>query len=188
MRGSDRLQRAGRDARQRAALGGACGVLVTAVSMLVATTLLPGILAALGHRVDAGRLRVIRQPSRAGFGWRGWADLVTRHPGRVLLLSGLPVCLLAWQGFRLNATQPGGDWLPKEMESAIALRSLGAMGRSAVVQTIRVTLEFPHGVSPVDVSGWAATTRLARSLVADSAVERVRSLPGLLAPMGSLLP
>jgi putative drug exporter of the RND superfamily len=164
------------------------GVLVTGVSMLVATTLLPGILAALGHRVDAGRLRVIRDASRSGSGWRAWADFVTRHPGRVLLLSGLPVCVLAWQGLRLNATQPGGDWLPKEMESAIALRSLGAMGRSAVVQTIRLTLEFPHGVSAVDDSGWAATTRLARSLVADSAVERVRSLPGLLAPMGSLIP
>ena len=164
------------------------GLLVTGVSMLVATTLLPGILAALGHRVDAGRLRVIRGASRSGSGWRAWADFVTRHPGRVLLLSGLPVCVLAWQGLRLNATQPGGDWLPKKMESAIALRSLGAMGRSAVVQTIRLTLEFPHGVSAVDDSGWAATTRLARSLVADSAVERVRSLPGLLAPMGSLIP
>ena len=104
------------------------------------------------------------------------------------MLSGLPVCLLAWQGLRLNATQPRGDWLPKHMESAIALRSLGAMGRSAVVQTIRLTLEFPRGVSAVDDSGWAATTRLARSLVADSAVERVRSLPGLLAPMGSVIP
>ncbi len=164
------------------------GLLVTAVSMLLATTLLPGILAALGHRVDAGRLRVAKDASRSGFGWNAWANFVTRHPIRILMLSGLPVCLLAWQGLRLNATQPRGDWLPKQMESAVALRSLGAMGRSAVVQTIRLTLELPRGVSAVDDSGWAATTRLARSLVADPAVERVRSLPGLLAPMGSVIP
>ena len=163
------------------------GLLVTGVSMLVATTLLPGILAALGHRVDAGRLQFARDASRTGFAWRSWADVVTRHPIRVLLFSGLPVCLLAWQGLRLNAVQPRGDWLPKQMESAIALRSLGVLGRSAVVQTIRLTLEFPRGTSAVDDSGWAATTRLARALVADSAVERVRSLPGLLAPMGRVM-
>ena len=164
------------------------GLLVTGVSMLVATTLLPGILATLGHRVDAGRLRLPRVASQSRLGWRPWAEFVTRQPSRVLLVSGLPVCLLAWQGLRLNATQPRGDWLPKQMESAVALRSLGAMGRSAVVQTIRLTLELPSGVSAVDDSGWAATTRLARSLVADPSVERVRSLPGLLAPMGSMMP
>jgi len=163
------------------------GLLVTGVSMLVATTLLPGLLAVLGHRVDAGRVRLSRRESRSGGGWRAWAEFVTRHPGRVLLLSGLPVCVLAWQGLRLNATQPRGDWLPKEMESAVALRSLGAMGRSAVVQTIRLTLELPPNVSAVDDSGWAATTRLARSLVADTAVERVRSLPGLVAPLGGVM-
>ena len=165
------------------------GLLVTGVSMLVATTLLPGLLAILGGRVDAGRVRLVRRgpASGSGVGWQAWAEFVTRHPGRVLLLSGLPVCLLAWQGLRLNATQPRGDWLPKQMESAVALRSLEAMGRSAVVQTIRLTLELPRDVSALDDSGWSATSRLARSLVADSAVERVRSLPGLLAPLSGVV-
>lgn len=163
------------------------GLLVTGVSALVATTLLPGILAALGHRVDAGRLRRATRTSQSGSRWRAWGALVTRHPVRVLALAGLPVCLLAWPSLRLNPTQPRGDWLPREIESAIALRSLGEMGRSGVAQTIRLTLEFPPGVSAVDDSGWAATSRLARTLVADSALERVRSLPGLLAPMGRLL-
>jgi RND superfamily putative drug exporter len=40
----------------------------------------------------------------------------------------------------------------------------------------------------VDDSGWTATARLARRLVADSAVGRVRSLPGLLAPLAGTLP
>lgn len=163
------------------------GVFITGASMLVATTLLPGILAMLGNHVNAGGWRRATRASRAESRWRAWGTFVTRHPGRVLALSVLPVCLLALPGLRLQATQPSGDWLPKEMESATALRSLGAMGRSAVVQTVRLTLEFPPGTAAVDDSGWAATTRLARSLVADSAVERVRSLPGLLAPMGRLL-
>jgi RND superfamily putative drug exporter len=74
------------------------------------------------------------------------------------------------------------------MESAVALRELTSMGRGAVVQTLRLTLELPPDVSAVDDSGWTATSRLARQLVADSAVARVRSLPGLLAPFGASLP
>lgn len=162
------------------------GLLVTGISMLVATTLLPGLLATLGLRVDAGRIPLVRRAT--GSRWRIWAELVTRRPGTVLVLSGIPVGMLAWQGLRLNATQPRGDWLPKQMESAQALRSLETMGRGAVVQTIRLTLELPDGVSALDDSGWTATSRLARTLVADPAVDAVRSLPGLLAPLGSALP
>jgi RND superfamily putative drug exporter len=161
------------------------GLLVTGVSILVSTTLPPGLLALLGSRVDAGR---VKRSSRVHPRWNRWADAITRHPARVLALCGLPVCVLSWQARRLNIDLPRGDWLPREMESAIALRSLQTMGRGAVVQTIRVTLELPPGVSAVDDGGWAATMRVARWLVADSAVERVRSLPGLIAPMGSVMP
>ncbi len=163
------------------------GLFVTGVSMLVATTLLPGVLATLGNHVNAGGWQRVSRASRVGSRWRAWGVFVTRHPVRVLAFAGLPVCLLAVPSLRLHATQPRGDWLPREIESAIALRTLGEMGRSAVVETVRLTLEFPPGTSAVDDSGWAATTRLARALVADPAVERVRSLPGLVAPMGRLL-
>ena len=156
------------------------GLTVTAVSMLVATTLLPVLLAMLGRRVGVRRPPTVR--------WKNWAELVTRHPGRVLLLAGLPLTALAWQSRRLATGQPGVDWLPRHMESADALRELDSMGRGAVVQTLRLTLELPPDVSATDDRGWAATSRLARHLVGDSAVSRVRSLPGLLAPLGASLP
>jgi RND superfamily putative drug exporter len=161
------------------------GLLVTGVSVLISTTLLPGLLALLGAGVDAGRVRFL---SRVHPRWDRWANAVTRHPMRVLAVFGLPVCVLAWQARRLNIDLPRGDWLPKEVESAVALRSLDAMGRGAVVNTIRLTLELPTGVSALGDSGWKATTRVARWLVADPAVERVRSLPGLVASMGTVIP
>ena len=161
------------------------GLLVTGVSILVSTTLLPGLLAILGDRIDLGRAKFI---PRLHPKWHTWASFVTRHPVRVLVLSGLPVCALAWQARRSNIDLPRGDWLPKEMESAVALRSLEAMGRGAVIHTIRATLELPPGVLALDDDGWQATKRVARWLVADSAVARVRSLPGLVAPLGGMLP
>lgn len=162
------------------------GLIVTIVSMLLATTLLPGALAALGHRVDIGRLPLVAW--RADVDWNRWAAFVTRNPGRVLVVAGLPIALLAWQARRLDTVEPRSDWLPRQVESAVALHSLETMGRSAVVQTMRLTMELPPGTSAVDDSGWTATARLARRLVADSAVDRVRSLPGLLAPLAGTLP
>ncbi len=163
------------------------GLLVTGVSILISTTLLPGLLAELGARIDLGRVPNIPR-GRAHPRWNRWADAVTRHPLRVLAICGLPMCALAWQSRRLSIDLPRGDWLPKEMESAVAMRSLQSMGRGSVVNTIRLTLEFPPGVSALDDAGWTATTRVARWLVADSAVQRVRSLPGLVAPMGTFIP
>jgi RND superfamily putative drug exporter len=222
------------------------GLLVTAVSMLVATTLLPVVLATLGRCVDAGRVtrhpeerrnlschpeersdlschpeersdegsafrersgsaqrarhQIERSASSANKkqipryarddrpGWRWWARVVTQHPGRVLLAAGLPVCLLASQALRLRTEQPRVNWLPPELESAVALHDLERMGRGAIVQTLRLTLEFPRDASAVSDNGWTVTSRLARDLVADSAVSRVRSLPGLVAPLLGTLP
>jgi RND superfamily putative drug exporter len=185
------------------------GLLVTAVSMLVATTLLPVVLATLGSRVDAGRVTghpeersdlpchpEERSDEGSAFGigarddggWRWWARLVTKYPGRVLLAAGLPVCLLASQALRLRTEQPRVNWLPPALESAIALHDLEHMGRGAIVQTLRLTLEFPRDVSALSDDGWTVTSRLARDLVADSDVARVRSLPGLVAPLLGTLP
>jgi RND superfamily putative drug exporter len=185
------------------------GLLVTAVSMLVATTLLPVVLATLGSRVDAGRVTghpeersdlpchpEERSDEGSAFGigarddggWRWWARLVTKYPRRVLLAAGLPVCLLASQALRLRTEQPRVNWLPPALESAIALHDLEHMGRGAIVQTLRLTLEFPRDVSALSDDGWTVTSRLARDLVADSDVARVRSLPGLVAPLLGTLP
>ena len=166
------------------------GLLVVTFSMLVATTLLPGLLAWLGPRVDAGRLRARRRVSRDGGGerWARWARWVAAHPVLVLVVSGAPLTLLAWQARRLETGMPRGDWLPPAMESARGVSVLRAAGRSGVVQTVRVVLELPPGQSVLGADGWRAAWRLDRALAADPRVARVRSLPGLLPGDGSLPP
>ncbi len=155
-----------------AALG---GLLVVVVSVLLNVTLLPGVLAALGPWLDRGRLFAPR-PRPAGERWRAWARRVIAHPWRVLLVAGFPLLLLAAQAARLNPRVPRGPWLPPAMESAQALADLGSMGRSGIVESLRVILELPEDASALGREGWEATRRLSESLTRDSRVARVQSL------------
>jgi RND superfamily putative drug exporter len=156
------------------------GLLVVVFSVLVATTLLPATLAALGPRLDWGRLPFVRglRPDHAG--WRRWGLWVARHPWPVLLVAGTPVVLLALQAARLNPRVPEGDWLPAEMESAQAGANLRAMGRGGVVQSIRVLLELPEETQSLSSEGWSAAERLAASLGRDPRVGRVQWVAGLV--------
>jgi RND superfamily putative drug exporter len=154
------------------------GLLVVATSALLAVTLVPGLLASLGERVELGRVlpRVRRAtPTR----WRGWAVRVARHPVRTLVVAALPLAVLAAQATRLKPQLPRGDWLPRTAEAARGARALRAMGSGGVVQTLRIVVAMPAGTRALDGRGYAATARVAAALVRDPRVHRVRSLPGI---------
>ena len=153
------------------------GALVTAVSALLATTLLPALLASAGHRIEIGR---IRRSATTAAGWTRWSRAVVGRPLLVILIAGVPVALLAWQWRRLEARTPSSDWLPASIESARGLHALQSMHRSGIVQSVRVIVEMPHGVSAYSETGWDAVARLTSTLQANGAVARVRSLPALL--------
>jgi putative drug exporter of the RND superfamily len=160
------------------------GLVVVVTSGLLAATLLPGVLAWAGAKIDWGRLRR-RVPARASGGrWRRLGRLVTAHPWTALGFGALPLVLLAAQAMRLRTGLPRGDWLPPAMESARALADLRAMGRSNVVQTIRVVLVLPEGSSVRRPEGWNALARMADSLGADRRVERIRSVVGIARSAG----
>ncbi len=152
------------------------GLAVTALSVAVATTLLPAVLAVLGARSDAGRLpRLLRQPvDRAA--WSRWSAFVGARPLAVIALSATPMLLLAMPAARLKTALPDGDWLPRGFESTDALHALRALGKVGVVQEVRVLLELPEDVQALDRRGWEATRRLATALARDPRVERTRSL------------
>ena len=162
------------------------GALVTTISILLATTLLPGALALLGDRIETGRLRRAPAPAGAGLArWRRWSAMVVRRPLLVLLVAGVPTAALAWQWRRLETRTPTGDWLPRSAESARGIRALQRMGRSGIVQSVRVVLELPAGVSLFSAEGWRAAHALAAHLEASPRAARARSLPGLLGPSPS---
>jgi RND superfamily putative drug exporter len=155
-----------------AALG---GLVVVTVSVLVAVTLLPPVLAWLGPRLEAGRLRRARSPSSADR-WRGWARVVRTRPWLVLLVAATPLLLLAVQAVRLDPHIPSGAWLPARMESARAIEDLRAIGRGGVAETLRVVLHLPETTTALEEEGWSAQRRLTEWLAAQPRVARVQSL------------
>lgn len=168
---------------------GVAGFVVAGTSVLLAITLLPAVLALLGKRIDAGGLAFIRKRLNAkaaklaqgvnvSDGWRRWGCTVTSHPWKALVIAGIPLLLLAWQGTRLSTDLPRGDWLPPSAESVRGFHSLERMGRGGLVQSIRVLLELPDSISRTD-AGWNAMVKLSARLASDRRAERVISLATL---------
>lgn len=159
------------------------GLLIVLTSVLLATTLLPGLLAWLGHRINW--IRVRRRPAGvAGDFWRRLGRWVTARPVLAMAGGGVPLLALALQAGGLRTGLPRGDWLPPDMESAAALRDLRTMGRSGVVDAVRIVLEFPAGVSARSPRGWRALKEFVAARDGDPRVERVRSLVALVNATG----
>ena len=171
------------------------GMVVVLFAVAVTCTLLPALLALLGHHVD--RPRWLAKVSARGRGeqwWKNWAGLVMRHPVIALASGLLVMTALAWPARALRIGLPARHWWPAGTESAEGLAMLDRMGMGAVAQPIRVTVGLASGrsVGPSDSRSVteAAVLRglrtLGDSLAADPRVETVRSLaqPG---PVRSIL-
>ena len=168
---------------------GLAGFLVVGASLLLSITLLPVLLGLLGRRVDSGRLPVLKVGSSAAAAasrdrWRAWGLRVSAHPWKSLILAGAPLLLLASQAFRLETGLPAGHWLPENAESVQALHSLEEMGRAGLVQSLRVVLELPPGITVSSEAGWQALDRLSRQPGSGSP-RGARPLPPLASRQGA---
>jgi RND superfamily putative drug exporter len=160
------------------------GLLVIIIAVLLATTLLPALLSLVGSRIDAGTFRRKRL-GIASSQWRRWGRFVCAHPLAVLIVAGAPLGAVAWQARRLTTDLPRGDWLPRDLESSRALRTLTAMHTSGVVNAIRIVVELPDGVTWDSPAGWSALRHLSTTAQQDKRVARVRSITtmtGLVSP------
>jgi len=160
---------------------GIAGVLVAGTSVLLANTLVPALLAALGPRINAGRLPIIasldgHRAARTENRWRRWGNVVVAHPWSAIFLAGIPLLLLASQAARLNTDVPRGDWLPSQAESVHALHSLEKMDRAGMVYSLRVIFELPTDSIAQTDAGWNALDRFSKRIASDPRSEKVISL------------
>ena len=115
---------------------GIAGMLIPAVSVLAAITMLPAALSLLGHRINSVRVmpkRIVEGTDlEKGFWWR-WAHLVMRRP---LLIGGIGtaiVALLLVGGVQLNAAEAQAKDLPGKGDAFAGLKALDRAGISAGV-------------------------------------------------------
>jgi RND superfamily putative drug exporter len=160
---------------------GVAGILVAGMSVLLANTLVPAVLALLGPRIDMGRLPFTPRlnadrAARTGNRFRQWGKVIVAHPWLAILLAGAPLLLLAWQAVRLDTSLPRGDWLPRAAESVHALHTLEHMDRSGMVQSLRVVVELPTESIAQSDAGWNALDRLSKRLASDPRCARVISI------------
>jgi RND superfamily putative drug exporter len=163
---------------------GVAGFLVAGTSLLLANTLVPALLAALGPRINAGRLPIIasfdeHRAARTANRWRRWGKVIVAHPWLAIFLAGAPLLLLASQAARLDTNVPGGDWLPPQAESVRALHTLEHMDRTGIVYSLRVILELPSDSIAQTDAGWNALDRFTKRLASDPRAERVISLTSI---------
>lgn len=165
---------------------GIAGLLVTVLSVILCTFIVPWVLGLLGHRINAARvhlpgarLKTRGSLSTASARWVRWGSMVTRGPWIALLAAGIPLLILAFQARRISPGIPDRDSLPAAAESVRALHTLQGMGRSGIVQSLRVILELPPQSPPLSPAGWLAVSRVTRRFQSDPRAEEVLSLPTL---------
>jgi len=165
---------------------GIAGLLVTILSVMLCTFVLPWVLGLLGHHINAARVplpfkrfRTQESLCAASERWARWGSIVTRRPWTALLIAGIPLLVLAFQARRISVGLPDRGSLPAQAESVKALHTLQRMGRSGIVDSLRVVLELPPQASALSPVGWQAVTRLTQHFQSDHKAEEVLSLPTL---------
>ena len=147
---------------------GYAGILIPLVSVVVAVTLLPAMLATIGPRLEWPHSQRIRgrvptaQPSRA---WTAWASFVVRHRvmAALMALAVLGALFGVATGIRAGAALPGS--LSTSGPAASGLTTLEHDG-FPVGSITPVEILVPRGVSPVALARRLATLPGAYTAVA----------------------
>jgi RND superfamily putative drug exporter len=123
------------------------GMLIPAVSVLAAITLLPALLAVLGERINSVRVlprRLVDRGHPEDGTWGRWARFVTRRPIAVAAVGLVIVAVLAGLGTRLNPSEAQLKNFPGTGTAIAGRDQLAAAGISpGVMKPLDVLVE--HG-------------------------------------------
>src|SRR5262249_1818378 len=127
------------------------GMLIPAVSVLVAITLSPALFSLLGHRINTWRVmprRIVEGTDQeAGFWWR-WAHLVMRRPVVIGAIGVVIVALLLVPASQLNPADAQAKDIagPQTADAVVGLNELRQSGISpGAIKPIIVLVEHTPG-------------------------------------------
>src|SRR6266536_3496948 len=130
------------------------GMLIPAVSVLAAITLMPALLATLGERINSVRLlpkRFLDRGHPEDGAWGRWARFVLRWPWAVALAGLAIVAVLAGIGLQLNPNEAQMKNFPGSGDAIVGRDALSAAGISAGVLKPFVVL-VENGENPQQVA------------------------------------
>ena len=129
------------------------GMLIPAVSVLAAITLLPALLSVLGSRINSVRVlpkRLVDQGHPEDGWWGRWANLVMRRPLPVGAVGLAIVGVLLFFGFQLNPSEAQVKDLPGAGDAIDGRAALAAAGISpGVMKPFVVLVENGASRAPI---------------------------------------
>jgi putative drug exporter of the RND superfamily len=125
------------------------GVAVVALAALASIVVLPAVLAALGPRVEKGRLYKVRESTDGGF-WRRQADRVMRHPVPYAVVVSLVLILLAIPFFHIDVGLPDDRVGPDSMSSRAATDAVRNNFASREADALQVHVPDVHPAADAD--------------------------------------
>ncbi|MDE3189514.1 MAG: MMPL family transporter [Acidobacteriota bacterium] len=147
------------------------GLLIPAVSVLAAITLLPALLAVLGERINSLRLlpkRLVDRGHPEDGPWGRWASFVMRRPWQVAVAGLAIVGVLVFFGVQMNPSEAQAKDMPGSGDAIVGRDALAAAGISpGVIKPFDVLVE--HG---------AATGPIVAKLRATSGIDGAVAPPG----------
>src|SRR5579859_838493 len=129
------------------------GMLIPAVSVLTAITLLPALLSALGTRINSVRLlpkRFVDSGHPEDGLWGRWAGFVMRRPVPVAAVGLAIVGLLVYSGFQINPSEAQVKALPGKGDAINGRAALAAAGISpGVIKPFEILVQNGASTAPI---------------------------------------
>ena len=130
------------------------GMLIPAVSVIAAITLLPALLATLGTRINSLRVlpkRLVDSGHPEDGLWGKWAALVMRRPVPIAAIGLAIVGVLVYSGLQLNPSEAQAKFLPGTGDAIAGRTALADAGISpGVIKPFVILVQ--HGANPTAVA------------------------------------
>ncbi len=160
---------------------GLAGAIVVVLAVAYAMTLIPALLAVLGHRVDSLRLPFINrgQTGRSPWLWHRLATMVMAHPWKVMLSASLCLILLGAPFLHIELGSSVGTGLPKTAEARRGMELLRSEFKKVDTNPLVVVIRYPKSYSPLTVQHIERIYDLSRWLAKLPGINGVKSIVDL---------
>ena len=181
------------------------GAVVVAIAVLTALTLVPALLAVLGHRINALRIpffsrltmhtshtsRAVtdgessEKPEEERHFWQRWAMGVMKRPVLIILLVTVLLVGMGWPIFSISIGSTSSASVPKSYESRHGIDILNAQFPETNEHPVFIVVQAPDGSSMLTKGNLAKLDHLSRWVVTRAHVTGVISLTQMPASHGT---